>query len=237
MKLVATVIVLTCAVSSFGAVLVDEQFTHPNGSLVGQVPAPGPGGAWANHSGTAGQMQVTGNQAIVVMGGAASEDANTSFAAIGAGTTVYAAFDMMIPSGSTMGGENYFAHFRSAAFTYPGRVFAGAPTAAGDYSIGLRASTTAPTVLWATDLSFDVTYRVVVSYEFDTGNSQLWIDPAGQGSTSISDGPDAVLPGDAVASFALRQSTVFTANIAIDNLQVGTTFGDIPVELQTFSVE
>ena len=41
-------------------------------------------------------------------------------------------------------------------------------------------------VSWASGLTFDTTYRVVMSYEFDTGSSKLWVNPASESSTNVS---------------------------------------------------
>jgi hypothetical protein len=221
------------------AIVVDEEFTHANGNLVGQTPSPGPGGAWAAHSGA-------GNKAIQVLSGEISltqstgsgEDVNSSFTAIGAGDILYAGFDVRLPSGQTVNPDAnglYFAHFRTGT-TFRGRVFITAPSGGGDFGIGLDADGTAPSVVWATDLSFNTTYRIIVSYDFDSGNSQLWIDAATSGDTSISDNLGTA--SSAIDSFAFRQSDDYTGSQVIDNLIVSDTFPEaVPVELMSFSVE
>ena len=53
--------------AAIAAIIVDEEFTHADGDLVGETPTPGPGAAWAAHSGA-------GNKAIQVSSGTISLD-------------------------------------------------------------------------------------------------------------------------------------------------------------------
>ena len=46
-----------CAAQARASVIFSDNFTYPDGPLVGA-----PGSPWANHSGTAGQVNVTSNQ-------------------------------------------------------------------------------------------------------------------------------------------------------------------------------
>src|SRR3990172_775580 len=39
---------------------------------------------------------------------------------------------------------------------------------------------------WASGLTFGTSYRVVSSYEYDTGVGELWINPVDESSTKIS---------------------------------------------------
>ena len=145
---------------------------------------------------------------------------------------------MTLPSGQTVNPDAnglYFAHFRAGTL-FRGRVFVVAPSGGGDFGIALDANGSTPSVTWATDLSFDTTYRIIVSYDFDTGDSQLWIDATMAGDTSISD--NAGTASTAIDSFAFRQSSDYTGSQVIDNLIVSDTFPEaVPVELMRFEIE
>jgi hypothetical protein len=209
--------------TALGTVIVRDEFNHPDGSLVGNPPIIG--GTWANHSGTAGQMQVAGGQAVV--NHALSEDANTAFStgAIGAGDTIYAGFDLTVPSQATDPGTVYFAHFKDAGNFFASRVFITAPAVSGNgYRLGISGnSTLLAAETFPTDLAFDTTYRVVHSYDYDTGATTMWINPTSQASPSVSafDG----FAGDEMQAYALRESTQNSMQL-IDCLQVATTFDE-----------
>jgi hypothetical protein len=76
-------------------------------------------------------------------------------------------------------------------------------------------------VSWATELSFDTTYTVVISYDASTGTSELWLDPVDESSTSITHAGGS---GTLIEAFALRQSDDYTGTIDIDNVVVGKSF-------------
>lgn len=209
-------------ISSAPAVLlVNETFTYPDGNLVGQ-------GGWTAHSGAGNKpIQVSSGAISLDQSSGSGEDVNTPFAAIGAGDVIYAGFDLTLASGQTVDPDAnglYFAHFKDAAFGFRARVFATAPTGAGDFGIALDGDGSTPSATWGMDLSFDTTYRAVVSYDFDTGNTKLWLNAASEGDTSISD--NAGTASTAVESFAFRQSNDYTGSQTIDNLRVATTFSE-----------
>ncbi len=199
-------------------VLVNETFTYPNGNLVGQ-------GGWAAHSGAgANSVQVTGGQAILNQGAGSREDVNKAFTAIGAGTTVFAAFDMTNTGGSA---NVAFAHFLTGTSTFRSRVFITPATLGGDYTVGFSDNSTSTTAAtWASDLTFGATYRVVISYDFTTGASMLWVNPVNIGSTNLSIAGTA---STAISAFAMRQATPSsgTSTQTVDNLIVGTTFDEV----------
>ncbi|MBT7816242.1 MAG: hypothetical protein HN566_05830, partial [Polaribacter sp.] len=68
---------------SFGQVLISEDFTYADGSLVGNS-------TWGNVSGTAGDFLVTSGQAVV-QHGTPSEDVNITWTAVAG--DIYAGFD------------------------------------------------------------------------------------------------------------------------------------------------
>jgi len=204
------------------AVLLNETFSYPDGNLVGND-------GWTAHSGAGAKMiQVTSGQAVLAQSTGSGEDVNAPFAAQGAADKTYVSFDVTIPAGSVVGAGDYFAHPRnSATFIYPARIFNGPPLAGGDFTFGIRASSSSTIMYWPSDFSFDSTHKLVVAYDAATGDAQLWIDPAVEASPSVIGTGGAV--GDLIDSFALRQASPSgtTSRQLIDNLLVGDTFSDV----------
>ncbi len=214
------------------AVLLNEQFNYPNGNLVGND-------SWANHSGTGFFIQVSGGQAILLQGSGSREDANAPFAARGAGDMTYVAIKVTVPSASVFGTGDYFAHFRSATFVYPARIYITAPQAGGNFTFGISGTSvgTTPIVYWGSDFSFGSTHTIVAAYNAADGSARMWVDPASEGSTSVVSTGGAI--GDLISSYALRQGSITTSEQDIAGFIVGTTFDDVmgavvPVESATW---
>src|SRR5437016_1258631 len=115
---VATLLVALFSVHLRAAVLFSDNFTYPDGPLVGA-----PGSTWASHSGTAGQVNVASNQVQLTQ--AESEDVNAMLAgnpySMG---TLYAGMDFNF-SGLPGGTGGYFMHFKeSGTSIFRARVFA-----------------------------------------------------------------------------------------------------------------
>ena len=218
------VIAVFCAASQ--AQLLVEQFNYVNGPLVGN----GVDGShlWASHSGTPNQLQVLGGKAIAVQA-TQSEDVNVPVGiTLGAGQKIYAAFDVTVGSTGALSGTSpaYFAHFKDAGTAnFSGRVYAVPSTVGGDYTYGIRGgSGVGAAASWASGFTLGTTQRIVVMYEFGTGVNKLWIGPANEGSTSIS---DTVVSSFAISAFALREASYSTATgvtESVDSLCIDTTF-------------
>jgi len=217
---IAVVCLLGLAPLAQANILLNEMFTHPDGNLVGQVPVPGPGGVWMAHSAEGvNPVQVVSGQAILNQTGTSSEDVNSGLGVVmGAGDKFYSAFDLTNTGGSS---DVYFAHFKTSSTFYLARVFITAPTAGGDYTLGLSNSSTIE-FAWGSDLAFGSTYRVVTSYDYDTGVSELWINPVDESSTKLM---TSTYFSDPVEQYALRQGGSGSSQ-AIDNLVVATTFNE-----------
>ncbi|RLD29742.1 MAG: hypothetical protein DRI75_02395 [Bacteroidetes bacterium] len=199
---------------SFGQVIISDDFTYADGSLVGN-------GTWAWHSGTVGDLLVSSGQ-VVVQHGAPSEDANLTFTTVSG--NIYFGIDFTVTSGSAIPGTDneYFAHFKDSGFGFRGRLDVVPGLLGGDFTVGISSSTSTAQAIWATDLTFGVTYRAVVRYDQDSGLAQLWIDPTSSGDTSISGTADGAT---VIESFALRQSdSDNNETVTVDNLVIGTTF-------------
>jgi Secretion system C-terminal sorting domain len=213
-KLYFLLLTISIYAFSFGQVIVSDDFTYADGSLVGN-------GTWANHSGTAGDLLVSSGQ-VVVQHGTPSEDANIPFTPVTG--NIYFGIDFSVTSGSAIPGTDneYFAHFKDSGFGFRGRLDVVPGTGGGDYTVGISSSTSTAQAIWGTDLTFGVTYRAIVRYDQDSGLAQLWIDATSEGDTSISGTADGAT---SIESFALRQSdSDNNETVTVDNLFVAQSF-------------
>ena len=210
------------ATVAIAAVIVSDTFSYADGSLVGN-------GAWANHSGTAGDFQVVSGQAVVEHG-APSEDVNLPFAA-NAGGDIFFSFDFSVDDlGVPYGGGTdfeYFAHFKDDGFGFRGRMDVQAPNGAGDYTVGISTISSTADVTYPLDMTYGVTYNVIVRYDQDANIAQMWIDAAMDTDLSIT-GNDESDPGTPITGFALRQSdSTMNETIRVDNLVVSDNCADV----------
>lgn len=223
--------------AAYSAELGFDNFDYADGSLVANS-----GGAWLNHSGTAGDLLVASGQ-VVVQHGTPSEDANFPFTAQTTGDVFYG-IDFSVASASVIPGSDneYFAHFKDSGFGFTGRLdVVPANNSGGDYTVGIASGSSTAEAIWATDLTFGTTYRAIVRYNIDTDLAELWIDASADSDPSIL-GVLGGVPGDEVHAFCLRQSdSNENETVLVDGLVVGTLFTDVvntvPVELQSFSIE
>jgi hypothetical protein len=218
--LLSAAAVAAVAGTSSAQLIAYDSFDYADGSLVGN-------GNWANHSGNAGDLLVSGGQAIV-QHGTPSEDANTAFAST-AGDIFFGIDFTVTSSGQISGGDNeYFAHFHTVGtFDFRGRLDVVAAPGGGDFSVGISSSTSTAEATWASDLVFGQTYRAVVGYDQIAGVAQLWIDAALSSDTSIS----GLATGSGIMdTFSLRQSdSAENETVAVDNLTIGGTFEDVVI--------
>lgn len=212
---------LVCGLTAaaHAAPLAVDTFTYPDGSLTTSP-------LWSAHSGAAvGPVLVSGG-AVSLSQGSSTEDVNTPLlTAAAAGQTYYAGFDLTTASGSN---QTYFTHFgrndATAGFTdFTGRVFTGS-VSGGDYTLGIRTASSSSPIKLSQVLSFGTTYRVVYSYEFDTGTTSLWVDPTSIASANVSE-TLASSASIAIDGLAFRQSSG-NALQTLDNLIVATTFDE-----------
>ncbi len=195
---------------------INETFTYADGSLVGNS-------QWETTSGNAGDFLVASGQAICEHG-TPSEDVALPFAAVTG--DVYYAFDMSVADlgAPYVGTDNeYFAHFRSSG-GFVAQLDIVEPTVGGDYTLGIATASSTAQAIWASDLSYDTVYRVVVRYDQDLSIAELWVDPTSESDTSIL-GNDETDPGETLLSFAMRQSdSSENETITIDNLVIAEDF-------------
>jgi hypothetical protein len=204
-----------------GAIIYNEPFSYSDGSLTTAS-----GGSWVAHSGAGSTpILVTGGTIGLSQGSGTREDVHRDFGSpLGAGQTLYAGFDISVNSAAAFVSTNeaYVAHYYVNSSTFPSRLIL-TPSAGIDYTFGLT-STNVPQVTWPSGFTFGTTHRAVLSYSFDTGISQLWIDPTSAASASITfNAPVSA----AMTAFAFRQANPTTGSTqTIDNLLVATTFDE-----------
>ena len=199
--------------------LPSDDFSYADGPLVGN-------GGWNNHSGTSGDMLVSGGQ-VVVQHGVPSEDANIPFAPVAG--AIYYGIDFSVDDlgHPYVGTDNeYFAHFRTG-FNFSARLDVVPAPGGGDFSVGIASDDSTADAIWPADLTYGTTYRAIVRYDQVTNQAQLWIDASVDTDPSIM-GDDQADPGDTVDSFALRQSdSDENETLRVDNLIVGTSFDSV----------
>ena len=236
---IAVFAVALVATAAYAAVLLTEPFAYPDGDLVGN-------GNWVAHSSG-------GNKPVQVVSGVAQyeqspnsgEDVNTQFAAQPEDATTFACFDITIPSTGPLGPANvgddpiYVAHLKVPApsFFYNGRVWVQPAQENGNFRFGLTSTsgTFSNIVSWPVDSFFDVTYKVAVSYDAATGDAKLWVDPADENDTSITQNG---FSGNAIGEFGLRQASPAGIGASyyclVDNIKVAQAFHeacDTPVQI------
>lgn len=205
------------------AILLQEDFSYPDGALVGATGSP-----WVGHSGTAGQVNVASNAVSLTQ--AESQDVNAPLSGAPYTTgTLYAGFDVnfsALPDGT--GG--YFAHFKdNGTGNFRGRIFATTTdAAAGSFRLGVSNSANTMAIV-PTDLDLGETHRLVLGYDTATAIATLYVNP-----TSETGGTVATDPGSSigVTTFALRQSTSSGNGMGAltgDNLIISTTFAEAAV--------
>jgi hypothetical protein len=216
--------------SSAHAIIIAEDDFSIVGALVGSTPDIG--AVWASHSGAGSKpIQVTGGEAIVVQSASAGEDVNIdwsgTFRPLEAGDTIYAAYDLTITGQGSPVQATYFSHFKDAGTFFNSRLGIAPSTVGGDYQLfisGDGAIDADGEAFWPTGLSFGRTYRVLHSYDFDTGSKSLWVDPINQFSPSVTASDSNF--SDPMVQFALRQNTGGNTTQAIDHLRIATDFDE-----------
>jgi PEP-CTERM motif len=218
-RLLGCIAVLTVVVAAANAgIIADDNFNRPDGSLVGTVPTPGPGGVWTSHSGTLGDLLISSGQAIV-QHGVPSEDAHTQFVDVTSGV-ITADLDVTVNDDTqiTAGDSEYFAHFMTdGSFNFTSRLYVvPANTPGNDYTLGLSTSSGGFTETFPTDFTYGDQIHVSLTYDFGAGLSSLTV-----GATTIT---SSVVGSETLLnSFALRQSdSINNETISVDNLVVSS---------------
>jgi len=197
-----------------------EEFDYQDGELSSKD-------NWTVFSGNGYDIDVNSGKALVKhVSGQSGKDLFVSIPSVNG--TLYYSFDVAVVdpgTGPIAGGDyEYFAMLKDDEFGYRARVDVVAPTAAGDYTLGLSTKNSSADLNWTSDLTYGLTYRVTVMYDQDSNIAKLWVDATAESDTSII-GTDEADPGTSITQFALRQSTSsVNETIIIDNLKIGETF-------------
>ena len=227
--IIIALVLLTATQFAFGDLLFTETFSYADGSLTGVS-----SGAWSRYSGTddPGTPTVSSGHAVVDRGD--SDDVGRTFFSAGASNagSVYVKFDLNMTTApaSLATGYNFFG-LGQGTTTLRDRLYVTTDgVTGGDYRIGCGNNSAG--VWWASDLDLDTTYSLVLRSDLDSDTTYLWIDAASEGDTSVN-----VTDADtyAVDSVKLRQSTGIGI-MNIDNMLVGTSFGDVIPEPTTFAL-
>ena len=209
--------------------LLEENFDYGSSNGPMRVVS---GGNWSNHSGTFDTfgyinsgLSMTGYAASGV-GGAAfvdasqPEDINRTFAVQSSGA-FYAGMLVNVSSANTSG--TYVLHYKDASFGFVGRVFV-KDDGGGNLLFGLSNSSTG---IYSTTLfSYNTTYFVVLKFNADTGQSDLFVMnsvPGSEPSAEISTGAGTAKTD--VQAIGIRQGGQ-GINLIVDGIIVTTDWAD-----------
>ena len=197
----------------------NDNFSYSNGSLISAS-------SWSTFSGTEGDLIVTDGQ-VLVQHGTPSEDASVAFNSVVG--SIYYAFDFTVNAAEAISGGDYeyFSILKDDGNNFRGRLdIVNANTEGNDFTVGISTKGSTADTVWASDLSFGITYRATVKFDQDTNIAQLWIDASSESDTSIS-GNDETGPGTTITQFGLRQSdSSVNESILVDNLNIAQTFNE-----------
>ena len=225
------------AAPALAVVLVSEGFPYADGGLVANS-----GGNWLNHSGAGTDITMTSGRAVCNMANA--PDDNRAFTPQSATTAIYSCFEVTVPDPGGIPRLVYFQHLKETGTTvFTARVYVApldfvAPADSG-WTFALSHSSTSATVgvvRWSnTSLVYGQNYRIVTKYDPATATSTMWVNPASEGSASVS---QTGTTNTLMVATALRQSNTAAGvptgtptgntnwSASVDNLGVGTSFDE-----------
>lgn len=216
MKKIASVLVFALLVSpGFATLMLSENFdSYSNGNLVGQ-------GLWAAHSGAGVNPVQVDVGTVKLISGASAEDVNKALGdTMAAGDIWYSGLDVLVGSAST--GKDYFAHFLQGSTNFAARIGVSVQTGGtGKFAFGLLGTGTYPEQLTGFNYDLGTEYRVVTSYNFDTGLCTMWVD----GNQVLTHN---WFTGTANTAYAFRQGSSGGLRLTVDNLLVGTSYNEVP---------
>lgn len=204
-----------------------EDFTYADGSLVGN-------GSWKTSGGTAGDLLISSGKAVV-QHGTPSEDVLLAFPPLG--SAIYFGFDFsVIAQSEPISGADseYFTQLKNSGSSYSAKVDIVPPSSTGDFSVGIATTKNTADAVWATDLNYDTTYRLIVKFDPAANIATLWIDPSQESDSQITgeDGADTTV---SVTSFGFRQSdSSKNEGVLVDNLSIAETFAAVTLTSKVF---
>jgi hypothetical protein len=222
--LILALLAFVSANASATPLFSDNFNTYANGFLTTVS-----GGIWANHSGTANQVDVLSG--AVNLTATESEDVNALIT--GGPYTSGLLYYSLIVNFSVLpaGAGGYFAHFKDSTTTgFRARLFATTVGAApGFYRLGINNGSTPISATFGTDLSLGSAYQAVVRYDVGAVATTLWVDPLLETDPSVT--ATDVVTGLGITSIALRQSRTSgptdMGTLTVDNVLVATSFAEV----------
>ena len=226
LKITCVVAVAIFAVAQAKAALItNETFSYADGDL-----ATVSGGIWAPYSGTTA-LNVSGGHAVVT--DASSQDDALNFGAGHSNDVLFASFDVTVTS-LPRAVPGYFAFFKdSTSFNFAARVYGS--NDAGSVRFGIAnvggAATNVGVAFWGSSVALGSTNKIVIRLD-QTGASfvsTLWLNPTQITDPSVTASDVGAISLINVQAFALRQASTSTGagTENVDNLLIGTTFGDV----------
>jgi PEP-CTERM motif len=104
------------------------------------------------------------------------------------------------------------------------------PGTGGNYEVGLRTAGASITMDTGAQLSSNITYLVVVEYNFaGSGTASLYLDPVAGGNQPGSAGVSLAGNGSvtAIDDVGFKAQSTTAGTFLIDNLLIGTTWADV----------
>lgn len=216
---------LAAALVARAEVLLDETFDYADGPL-----ATASDGRWVTHSGTPGQVTVTGGGIRLL--GSKTEDVRLAFTTRGiTNGALYAGLDVRFRALPSPTGT-FFFHFKDpvdsgAASVFTGRIHATtAGAAAGFLRVGVSWGTGTPE--WVgRDLRTNEAARLVLRLDLAATNAVLWVNPGQESDAEArAQANDGRGIGQGLSQVAFRQATGL-GEVEVDRLRVGTRFGAV----------
>ena len=214
-----------------GAPLLTDTFTYADGPLETVS-----GGLWEINSGSGSKLVQAGQ---LLINDNTTADYQRQYAAQTSGT-VYSSFLVNMGTGgdlpNTLGA--YFAALSGpksgTAFStfFRARVgaFISSSQTAGKFTLAIGSGASSdPTAFtpWGTELDLNTDYTIVTSYNIDTGESRMWVNPLLETDPSVSQTSTSL---GTLGSYLWRSNSSATdGDKLVDNLNVGTAFSDVVV--------
>lgn len=196
------------------------------------------GGLWTPHSGATFNENLTVSSGMLLVNASGSEDANrlTGTPAMGAGEKYYfgariAVTDTRVDPNTELINNDYFMHLKDDSVGFRARVYLDDPDFPdpNKFTFGLASTSGGQTVKWGANLDFGTEYIVIGSYDYDTGASQLWVNPINEASTFILES-SIVASNTAINALAFRQDFLSTGpnnQVAVNVAAIGTDFNAV----------
>ena len=222
--LFSTLVLWALAARLPAALVLDEPFNYPDGSLVLVS-----GGAWETHNGGAGELLVVNGTAEVRQD--QREDVNRPLSGQPyTNGVLYLSCVVEFTELPLSTPGTYFLHFKAERSTFRAKVFVTTEGAGENrFRLGIANGFNTQVTYVPSDLAPNTAYTVVVRYNVETAQSTLWINPTSEETmVNRADGVDAPDPVEIVA-VALRESNASGGMgvVRVDDLKVGTTFEDV----------